>query len=214
MLTLKVQSRILMIHGSLAFWLGLALFYLRSTMTNRIFEVIAVGIAILLAAVTLILAAVADWFAAWNEGIRHLHRSTFYLFAGLALAIAGVFLGVYSEIYMPRLVFFAGFHALAFGITGITAAWKTRHDQVVRRAMYLFGALSLAFSVAMIGAYRVFDNRSATAVLGAYLCFVAAKLFFLVWALGRGQLAWDVKSSAGQRTPLAVVSSSERAMRR
>jgi hypothetical protein len=61
---LNIQLRILLAHGSLAICLGAALLYLSAAMTNRLFEAIALVIAVLLASTALILGALADWVAA------------------------------------------------------------------------------------------------------------------------------------------------------
>jgi hypothetical protein len=47
--------------------------------------------------------------------------------------------------------------------------------------MYFFGTVSILFSGIMFGLIRVLGNRSATAVLGWYLCFVGAKMLFFAW---------------------------------
>lgn len=183
--SIKSRARVLAIHGILALCLGMALLFLSGTMTNLIFEALAVVIAILLAAMALILAAVADWFAAWSEGTKHLHRLTFYLCAGLALALAGVFLGTYSQVTVQWLVLLAAIHALVFGFLGFTLAWKENHHALERRSMYIFATISVLFSALMAALFEQLDDPSATTMLGIYLCFVAAKQFFLAWDFHR-----------------------------
>ena len=183
--SIRIQLLVLVIHGALAFWVALSLFYLRATMTNRFFEGIAVVVAILLAAAALILGACGDWAAAWAEGLKHLYRLTFYLLAGLASAIAGVFLAIYSPVSMQWLVLFAALHALVFGLLGLALAGKAKHHALERGTMYIFGAVSLFFFGMMAGVANRLDDRSATVILGVYLCFVAAKLFVLAWTFHR-----------------------------
>lgn len=205
----NIEPYVLAIHGMLSLSLGLALFYLRATMTNRVFEAIAVAIAVLLAAATLMMAAIADWFAAWSEGLRYLHRFTFYLFAGLALGIAGVLLGVSFRIYMPRLVFFASFHALAFGLLGVVVAWRATNHGIEQRIMAVSGSISIVFAIVMTTLSNRLDNRDATALLAAYLCFVAVKLFCIAWALFRKTERPDENLVGRQRShTLSTVSSS------
>lgn len=182
--TQQVRSGVLVIHGVLALFLGLAFFYLRATMTNLLFEAVAVAIAILLSAAALILAAIVDWFAAFNAGMKRAHRFTFYL-AGVTFALAGAFLGGYPLISMQWLVVFAAIHALAFGISAFVFAYKTSHHSWECRAMYFFGTISLLFSGTMAGLVRDLDDRSATALLGGYLCFVGTKMLFFAWDLHR-----------------------------
>ena len=181
--SIHIQQRILVIHGVLAFCLGLALFYLRATMTNRVFEAMAVAIAVLLAVAALILGALSDWFAAWGEGIKHLQRSTFYLLSGLALATVGVFFGVYAPISLQWLVVLAAVHAFAFGLLGMTIALRAKRYGWESGVVFLFGIVSIAFSGGMAALARQLDNREATGILGIYFCFVGVKLFFLAWNL-------------------------------
>lgn len=179
---MTIRTRVLAVHGSLAVGLGLVFLYLHATMTNLLFEVLAIVIALMLAAAAFLIAAFTDWFAAFDGGIKkHVHRFIFYLLGGLAFALTGVFLGYYPEVTMPLLVAFAAVHALAFGVSGLLLARKAKHHKLEHRAMYLFGVLSVLFSATMAALYRTLDNASATAVLGAYLCFVGAKLLFAAW---------------------------------
>lgn len=178
---IKIRTGVLAVHGALALGLGLTFFYLRATMTNLLFEAIAITIAILLSAAALILAAITDWFAAFSEGITHLHRFTFYALGGLAFVLTGFFLGYYPQVSMQVLVWFAVIHALAFGVSALAFAFKAHHHPLERRAMYLFGTASVVFSGVMAGWVRDLDNLSATAVLGWYLCFVGVKMLFFAW---------------------------------
>jgi MFS family permease len=180
---LKIQLRILVAHGSLALCLGVALLCLSASMTNLLFEAVAVIIALLMASKALILGALADWVAAWGEGTKHLQRSTFYLLSGLAFATVGVFLGVYAPLSLQWLILLAAIHALAFGLLGIVIALRAKGHGWERRAVFLFGAVSIVFSGTMAGLARQLENRSATALLGVYFCFVGVKLFFLAWNL-------------------------------
>ncbi|HZD49325.1 MAG TPA: hypothetical protein VE178_11325 [Silvibacterium sp.] len=180
---LNIQLGILVIHGSLAFCLGLALLYLRATITNHIFEAIAVVIAILLATTALVLGALADWFAAWGEGTKHLQRCVFYLLSGLAFATAGALIGIYEPISMQWLILLAAIHALAFGVLGLVIAVRARRHDWERLAVFVFGVISIAFSGSMAGLARQLTNRNAMGILGLYFCFVAVKLFFLAWNL-------------------------------
>jgi hypothetical protein len=206
---LNIQLQILVAHGALAFCLGVALLYLSATMTNPLFEAIAVVIAVLMASTALILGALGDWVAMWGEGTKHLERSTFYLLSGLAFATAGVFLGVYASISLQWLILLGAIHALAFGLLGIVIAVRAKRHGWKRRAVFLFGAVSTVFSGAMAGLARQLVNRDLTNLLGVYFCFVGVKLFFLAWNLHRrittGEAIAD--SARGRVVPFVLPSS-------
>ncbi|HTY83998.1 MAG TPA: hypothetical protein VMB19_07255 [Silvibacterium sp.] len=180
---LNIQLRILLAHGALALCLGATLLYLSAAMTNRIFEAIAVVIAVLVASTALMLGALADWVAAWGEGTKHLQRSVFYLLSGVAFATAGAFLGIYAPISLQWLILLAAIHAFAFGMLGIVIGLRAKRHGWEQRAVFLFGAVSIAFSGAMTALARQLDNRSVTCLLGIYFCFVGVKLLFLAWNL-------------------------------
>jgi Short repeat of unknown function (DUF308) len=177
----SVRTGVLTIHGALALGLGLAFFYLSATMTNMFFEAFAVVVAIMLAAAALILAAITDWFAALSIDMKNVHRVMFYLLAGAAFTLAGVFLGYYPAVYMQWLMAFAAIHALVFGIASFVSAFNPRHDRHQHEAMGVLGTISVLFSGAMAAWMKYLDDRSATAMLGAYLCFVGIKMLFLAW---------------------------------
>jgi uncharacterized membrane protein HdeD (DUF308 family) len=113
--------------------------------------------------------------------MKHLHRLTFYLLAGLAFALTGVFLGIYSEVSMRRLVVLAAIHALAFGVVALAFTSRASRHVLERTTIYLFGAVSIVLSGAMTGLARQLDEPAATTVLGTYFCFVGIKLLFLSW---------------------------------
>jgi uncharacterized membrane protein HdeD (DUF308 family) len=182
---IRIRTQVLAAHGMLALALGLAFFYLRATMSNLFFEAISVAVALMLAAAALVLAALTDWFAAINEGVKHAHRFALYLLAGLALAIAGFLMGYFPQITLRWLVLVAAMHALAFGIFAIAFAFRTTHHPLERGAMYLLGGLSVIFSGVLANQDLNFESASATNLLGIYLCFVGIKMLFLAWDLRR-----------------------------
>jgi hypothetical protein len=205
---LHIQLRILIAHGALSLCLGAALLYLSAAMTNRVFEAIAVVLAILMASTALVLGALADWVAAWGEGTKHLQRSAFYLLSGLAFATAGAYLGIYAPISLEWLILLAAIHALAFGLLGIAVAVRARHHGWEAWAVFAFGVASVMFSAAMAGLARQFANREATMVLGLYFCFVGVKLAFLTWDLSRRIATGELVGSPQRGQPRPITLSS------
>ncbi|HUY82507.1 MAG TPA: hypothetical protein VMU92_12355 [Acidobacteriaceae bacterium] len=177
----NVRTGVLAIHGGIALVLGLSFLYLSATMTNPLFEALAVVAVIMLAAVALVLAAITDWFAAFSTGMRSAHRLTFYLLAGMAFALAGLFIGYYPAVYMQWLVGFAALHALVFGAWSFTFAFTGQDHRMERRAMAAFGTVSVLFSGALAAWVPYLNDQTAVALLGAYLFFVGIKLLFFAW---------------------------------
>jgi len=176
-----VRTGVLIIHGGIALALGLSFVYLSATMTNPLFEVLAVVVAIMLATAALVLAAITDWFAAFSAGMKSAHRLTFYLLAGMAFALAGLFIGYYPAIYMQWLLGLAALHALIFGTSAFAFVFTAGHHQLERRAMAVLGTGSVLFSGTLTAWIPYLDDRSAVALLGAYLAFVGIKLLFFGW---------------------------------
>jgi len=174
-----VSTGVLTVHGGIALVLGLVFFYLSAAMTNPLFEVLAVVTALVLATAALLLAAIADWFAAFSAGMKSAHRIIFYLLAGIAFALAGLLIGYSSAIYMQWLVGFAALHALVFGTSIITFAFTSQDDTPERIAMAIFGMCSVVFSGALAAWIPYLNDKSAIALLGGYLFFVGIKLIYL-----------------------------------
>jgi hypothetical protein len=203
----KIRTRVLYVHALLSLGLGLFLFVLRSTMTNLLYEVFAVGIAIVISAVSLILAGITDWVAAFSEGMKHAHRLVFYLLAGLFLVLAGITIGYYSQITMKWLVIFAAVHALAFGMSALAFAFKARLHHLERRVAYIVATISVAFSAVMAESADRSGQRSAISMLATYLCFLGARLLLLVWEL-QSEIMMVKRTVSGQNDDTSVLSDS------
>jgi MFS family permease len=189
---MKIRTVVLTIHGALALITGMAFLYLGATMTNLFFDAVAAAIAILLSMAALILAAITDWFAAFSEGMKNVHRLAFYLIAGVALAITGLVLGFAPQVTMQWLLILAAIHALAFGISAFVSAAREKILSTRRSSMYLFGTISVLFSGVITAiAGSELDNPSAAAVLGTYLGFVGLKMLYVAWNLDRNVLAQE-----------------------
>jgi MFS family permease len=177
----NVRTGVLMVHGGIALFLGLAFFYLSATMTNPLFEALAVVGAVMLATAALALAAITDWFAAFSAGVKSAHRLIFYLLAGMAFALAGLFIGYTPHVYMEWLVGFVALHALVFGTSAFTFVFTTEHHKLERRAMAAFGTVSILLSGGFTAWLPHLTDQTAIALLGVYLFFVGIKLLFFAW---------------------------------
>jgi hypothetical protein len=88
----KVHTTVLVAQGILMIALGLALFWVRSTMTNIVFEATGCVVAVLLTAASLLLIGVIDGIG--GLALHHGHRRElhFYLFFAVLAMGAGLFL--------------------------------------------------------------------------------------------------------------------------
>lgn len=205
---MKIRTRVLATHGTLAICLGLVFLYLHATMNNLLFEAFSVAIAIMLSAAALLFAALIDWFAAFREGPRDVHRVVFYLLGGLALALTGFFIGYYPEVSVQLLVLFAAIHALAFGVAAFTFAARLKGRYPGLRALYLCGAISLLFSGTMAALARDLTNPAAILMLALYLCFEGVKMVLFSWYLHHATSATQGQSSCALRGGMAAPSAS------
>lgn len=174
----EVRVLFFMVHGALAIAAGATLFYLRELVINPFFAAIAVVIAFLLCGAALMMAGIADWFAAAETRPSNPRQILLYAVAGLALLAAGAFLGFSSSGTLFLLLLLASVHALVFGTLTLNSAYRLRVLDAEALLMYLFGALSILLACAMAWSMRQPDDRTALALVGLYLLLVGAKLIF------------------------------------
>jgi uncharacterized membrane protein YfcA len=180
---LKIRSYVLVSQGVLILGLGLVFLYLRANMTEQVFNVIDVGIAIMLTVAALIITALADWIAALGEGVEHFRRFAFYLLCGLGLLMACAFL-VYSHYRTLALMLsFAGVHALVYAMSVFSFQLSHLHRAHHRGLLFVSGGVSLLFAIAMIFFATSNDDELATLLIGAYLCFVGVRMLHQSWRL-------------------------------
>jgi hypothetical protein len=181
--SLKIRTYVLSIQGVMILGLGLVFLYLRANMTDEVFNVVDAGIAILLTVAALIVAALADWIAALGEGVEHFRRFTFYLLAGFGLLMGGAFLTYSHYRTLALMLSFAGVHALIYSMSVFSFQLGHLHRAHHRGLLYLSGGVSLLFAITMI-AFATSDNdKLATALIGAYLCFVGGRMLHQAWRL-------------------------------
>ncbi len=181
--SLKIRGYVLAIQGFMILALGLFFLYLRVNMTDEAFDVVDVGVAILLTVAALVVSALADWIAALGEGVEHFRRFTFYLLLGLGVLMAGGFLAYSHYRTLALMLMFAAAHALIYSMSVFSFQLSHLHRAHHRGLLYLSAGISLVFAVAM-AAFATSDNdKLATALMGAYLCFVAERMLHQSWRL-------------------------------
>ena len=181
--SLKIRAYVLLVQGGMILALGLAFLYLRADMTDSIFDIGNVVVAVMLTVAALVVAALADWIAALGEGAEHFRRFTFYLLIGLGLLMAVGFLDHSHYRTLALMLTFAAAHALIYSMSVFSFQLSHLHRAHHRGLLYLSAGISLAFAVAMAAFATADSNKLATALIGAYLCFVGVRMLHQSWRL-------------------------------
>jgi hypothetical protein len=181
--SLKIRSYVLAIQGVMILGLGVVFLYLRANMAEDVFDIVDVGIAIMLTVAALIVAALADWIAALGEGVEHFRRFAFYLLCGFGLLMSCAFLAYSHYRTLALMLSFAGVHALVYAMSVFSFQLSHLHRAHHRGLLFLSGALSLLFAIAMITFATSDNDKLATLLIGAYLCFVGVRMLHQSWRL-------------------------------
>jgi hypothetical protein len=179
-LTEKTRVRLMTIHGFAMLALGLALFYIRATMTNLLFYVIGGAFALLLVAASLLFIAGVDWICAAGLGRRQMSRLRGFLFLSTAAAACSVFLILYPGSTIRMLCYVLAVYALSLslGKFGLAKSWNgTKREQAV---MYILAGVALAFSAALV-AFAGQDERASMAVVASYSLFMGFQMLLTMY---------------------------------
>jgi hypothetical protein len=179
-LTEKTRVRLMTIHGFAMLALGLALFYIRATMTNLLFYVIGGAFALLLVAASLLFIAGVDWICAAGLGRRQVSRLRGFLFLSTAAAACSVFLILYPGSTVRMLCYVLAVYALSLslGKFGLAKSWNgTIREQAV---MYILAGVALAFSAALV-AFAGEDDRESLAVVATYSLFMGFQMLLTMY---------------------------------
>jgi hypothetical protein len=163
------------IHGFTMLAMGLALFYVRATMTNLFFYVIGGAFSLLLVTASLLFIAGVDWICAAGLGWQQVRRLRGLLFLSTATAASTVVLILYPRATIQMLCYIIAVYTLllSLGKLGLARAWSgTRRE---RGVIYLMAGVSLGFSAALF-AVAGRDDREALAVVGGYSLFMGFQM--------------------------------------
>lgn len=181
--SLKIRSYVLAIQGVMIVGLGVVFLYLRANMAEEVFDIVDVGVAIFLTVAALIVGALADWIAALGEGVEHFRRFAFYLLCGFGLLMSGAFLTYSHYRTLALMLSFAGIHALVYAMSVFSFELSHLHRAHHRILLFVSGGVSLVFAIVMIAFATSNDDKTATLLIGAYLCFVGARMLHQSWRL-------------------------------
>ena len=174
----KVHATILIVQGILMIALGLALFWVRFTMTNILFEATGTVVAVLLTAAGLLLIGVIDGIG--GLALHHGHRRElhFYLFfAALAMG-AGLFFWLSPWGSVQILAVLAGLHGLIWGGWDLRFASHLRDHPREQKAMRVMGAITLALGALLVIGMEL-TSRSALFLLAAYVTYIGIHILLI-----------------------------------
>ena len=181
-LTENTRARLMLIHGCAMLALGLALFYVRATMTNLFFYVLGGAIALLLVAASLLFIAGIDWICAAGLGCRQVSRLRGFLFLSTAVAAGSVCLILYPGATIQMLCYLIAIYALALSVGkfGLARSWDgTKREQAV---MYILAGIALTFSVCLVGVAGQ-DDRESLTVVASYSVFMGFQMLLTMYFL-------------------------------
>jgi MFS family permease len=174
----KIHTTILVAQGILMIALGLALFWVRSTMTNIVFEATGTVVAVLLTAAGMLLIGVID--AIGGLALHHGHRRElhFYLFfAALAMG-AGLFFWLSPWGSVQMLAVLAGLQGLIWGGWDLRFASHLRDHTRERKALRLLGAITLILGAVLVVGME-FTSRGALFLLATYVTYIGIHILLI-----------------------------------
>lgn len=174
----KIHTTILVAQGILMIALGLALFWVRSTMTDILSEATGCVVAVLLTAAGLLLIGVIDGIGGLALHKGHRRELHFYLlFAAISMA-AGLFFWMSPWSSVQLLVLLAGLQGLFWGVWDLRFASHLRDHPRERKALRLMGVITLVLGVLLIFGME-FTRRGALLLLATYLTYIGVHILML-----------------------------------
>ena len=200
-LTENTRIRLMAIHGWTMLGLGLALFYVRATMTNLLFYVVGGAFAMLLVAASLLFIAGVDWICAAGLGCHRVSRLRGFLIVSTGAAACSVFLILYPGATIRMLCYGLTVYALTLSVGKITLArsWKgTAREQTV---MYILAGIGFAFTGALL-VVADHNGRESLAVVASYSLFMGLQMLLSMYFL-QSQALRRIEPASGLQ-PAAV----------
>lgn len=174
----KVHTTVLVTQGILMIALGLALFWVRSTMTNIVFEATGCVVAVFLTAAGLLLIGVID--AIGGLALHHGHKRElhFYLFfAALAMG-TGLFFWLSPWGSVQLLTVLAGLQGLIWGGWDLRFASHLHDHPRERRALRFLGVITLVLGAVLVIGME-FTDRGALFLLSMYVIYIGIHILMI-----------------------------------
>jgi hypothetical protein len=200
-LTENTRIRLMAIHGWTMLGLGLALFYIRATMTNLLFYVVGGALALLLVAASLLFIAGVDWICAVGLGCHRVSRLRGFLLVSTVAAACSVFLIFYPGATMQMLCYILAVYALSLSLGKVALAgyWKGTPRELT--GMYILAGIGFAFAGALL-AVAGRDERDSLAVVAGYSLFMGLQMLLSMYFLQSQALRRIEPASVLQPAPV------------
>ena len=176
----NTRVKLMTIYGLAMLSLGIALFYIRATMTDLFSYAFGGALAVLLIASSLVFAAGLDWICATVLGYRHVHKLRGFLLLSSTLGAGIVCLIIYPGSTIRILCYVQAVYALSlsFGKFDLARSWNgTKVEQAV---IYLFALVALAFSGCLV-AFTGKGDQESLCVVAVYYLFMGFQMLFTMY---------------------------------
>jgi hypothetical protein len=200
-LTERTREKLMLVHGCSMVLLGLALFYIRSTMTNLFFYVFGSAFALLLVAASLLFIAGVDWICAMGLGRHQVSKLRGFLFLSTAVAGCSLLLVFFPGATLQMLCYLLAFYALSLSVGKFSFARSWNGSKREQSVMYVLAFVALVFSVCLVG-FSSADDRTSLSLVGSYSVFMGLQMLLAMYFLQRQMLRL---SGSASRLNLASV---------
>ena len=189
----------MLVHGCSMILLGLALFYIRATMTNLFFYVFGGAFAFLLVAGSLLFIAGIDWICAVGVGRRQFSQLRGLLLVSTGVALCCIFLIFYPGATFRMLCFVLAAYALTMSVGKFELARAWKGSKRVQRVVYALAAVALALGVCLV-TVSGYEDRASLFVVAAYSLFMGLQMLLTMYFLQRqmAKFAQTVADQTGQ----------------
>ncbi len=183
-LTESTRARLMLAHGYTMLALGLALFYIRATMSNFFFYVFGGALALLLVAGSFLFIAAVDWICAAGLGCHQVSRLRGLLVMSTGAAICSVLLILYPGATIEMVCYVIAIYALLLSAGKFSLAKRWNGSKREQGIMYLLAVVAFVFSACLVG-FAGRDDRDSLAVLASYSLFMGFQMLLTMYFLER-----------------------------
>jgi uncharacterized membrane protein HdeD (DUF308 family) len=187
-MTLNGALTVLTTNGIAMLGIGLALLYIRATMTNVIFDVFGAVFALMLVAASLLLSALLDFVCLAGMRFHHLKELRGYLLLSMISAGVGLFFLFYPLASIQVLCYFIAAYALFLGIGKLRLAQHWDCGSREKLVINVLGCMAVCFSGILVAVANG-EELNVIEVLGLYSLFVGAQMLLSTFYLYRQRVS-------------------------